>query len=273
MVRIGTVWDRTVEVVNGRAAMLATIAALTLFLPSIARDAITLAAGGPAARPLVGVVSILLAIVTIWGVLALTAVASDPAVDRARGYRNGAGALPSTILVVIVLVLVFSLLFLPAIVLLHQAGFDFAAAGRGETQTNVTSGGLGGAALYSIVYLVFLLWAVARLALVYPVLVNERRGVKSIARSFDLTRGLTWKIVGVLILYAIVFSVVLLAATSVTGLIFRLLLGGESVALVQFLVGVVGALATAVFGTLQTVFAAQLYIAARAARESVSPPA
>lgn len=273
MVRIGTVWDRTVEVISGRTAILASIAALTLFLPTVVRDAITLAvAGGPAATLLGAVVGVIMAVVTIWGMLALIAVASDPAVDRAGGFRIGAAALPGTILVVIVLGLAFGLLFLPAIILLSRAGFDFTAAAAGATQPGISPGALGAVSLYSIALLAVAIWAGARLAVLYPVLVNERRGLGSIARSFDLTRGLTWKIIGVLILYGVVFLVVLLAATSVAGLIFRLVLGGENATLVQFLAAVVGAAVTAVFGVLQAVFTAQLYLAARHARESAPPP-
>ncbi len=273
MVRIGTVWDRTVEVINGRTAMLASIAALTLFLPSVIRDAVAAAAGSFGGRMLSGVVGVIQLIVTIWGVLALTAVSSDPATDRPAALRIGAAVLPSAILVVFVLLVIFALLFVPGFVLLAQSGFDFAAVGRDEAQPHLSSGAMGGFALYSIVYVVFLIWAAARLALIYPVLVNERLGLRSIARSFHLMRGLVWKIIGVLILYAIVLLVALGAATSVSGLLFRIALGGDNPALVQFLAGVVGALVTAIFGVLQTVFAAQLYIAAREAHDGAAPRA
>lgn len=274
MVRIGTVWDRTVEVIGGRTAMLGGIAMLTLFLPSVIRDAIAYAvAGSAAARPLLGALGLFAAIATLWGVLALTAVSSDPSTDRSTGLRLGAAALPSTILAVVVILIAFALLFVPGAILLDRAGFDFAAAARGLPQTPLSPGAMGAFALYALVYSVFLLWAAARLALLYPVLVNERRGLKSIARSFDLTRGLVWKIVGVLILYGIVLIVSLGAATTVAGLIFRLATGSGNPALVTFLAGIVGAVVTTIFAVLQTVFTAQLYVAARDARDGAAPRA
>lgn len=274
MVRIGTVWDRTVEVIGGRTAVLAAIAALTLFLPTMIRDAVALAvAEGTAAKPLVGALSLLVAIATLWGVLALTVVSSDPATDRDAGLRIGAAALPSALVVVIVLLAGFALLFVPGFILLARSGFDFAAAARDQAQPQLSPGAMGAFALYALVYCMVLIWAAARLAVLYPVVVNERRGLRSIARSFELTRGLVWKIVGVLILYGVVFFVALAAATSVSGLIFRIALGADKAVLVAFLAGVVGALVTAIFAVLQTVFTAQLYIAARDVHDGASPAA
>ncbi len=274
MVRIGTVWDRTVEVINGRTAMLAAIAALSMLLPTVARDAVAFAvAGSIAAKPLVGALGLLVGVTTLWGVLAITAVASDPAIDRDAALRTGGAALPSAILVVVVLMLVFALLFVPGLLLLVRSGFDFAAAARDQAQPDLVPGTLGIFALYAIVYCLFLIWAGARLAVLYPVLVNEGLGLRSIARSFELTRGLVWKIVGVLILYGIVVLVALGAATSVSGLIFRLALGADHPALVAFLTAIVAAAVTAVFAVLQTVFTAQLYVAARDVQAGTSPPA
>lgn len=268
MVRIGTVWDRTVEVFNGRTSILAAIAAPTLFLPSAASAAVTAFAPNNVALSLIA--TIIVGLVALWGALALTAVASDPATDRAAAYRAGSSALPKAILVVVALIVAGALIVAPAIGLLHAAGFDWAAAQRGGGQETMDAAKAGGFLLYCLVAAIVGVWIGARLFLLYPVVLNERRGIDAFGRSFALTRGLTWKIIGVLILYAIVLVVVLLAVTSVTGLIFRLLLGGGNIAIVQFLAGVVGAVVTAVFGTLQAVFAAQLYIAARDAREGAS---
>jgi len=271
MVRIGTVWDRTVEIANGRTSILAAIAALTLFLPSVVSAAVTAFAPNNTALSLI--VTLAVGLVALWGVLALTAVASDPATDRNAANRAARDALPKAILVVVILIIAGALIIVPAIGILHAAGFDWDAAQRGGEQSTMDTAKAGWFLLYCVVIGIVGVWLFARLCLLYPVVLNERRGIDAFGRSFALTRGLTWKIIGVLILYVIVLFVVLLAATSVTGLIFRLILGGENIAIVQFLAGVVGAAVTAVFGTLQAVFTAQLYIAARDAREVVSPPA
>ena len=68
-----------------------------------------------------------------------------------------------------------------------------------------------------------------------------------------------------IILYAIVFLVALMAATSIVGLVFRLILGGDQAALVLFVAGIAGAVVTTIFAVLQAVFTAQLYLATRAA--------
>ena len=74
---------------------------------------------------------------------------------------------------------------------------------------------------------------------------------------------MTWRIIGVLVLFCIVLLVATGAAQSVTGIVFRLVLGADSVATAAFLAGVAGSIVTTVFTALAAVFTAQLYVAIR----------
>ncbi len=67
------------------------------------------------------------------------------------------------------------------------------------------------------------LWVSARLLPINAVVALERRGIGAIRRAFELTRGMTWKLIGVLILYAIVAGVAVSAAQFVVGGIVGLL--------------------------------------------------
>lgn len=271
MISIGTVWDRTVDVIGGRLGILVSIAVVTLVLPTVARDAAGLTLGtGALGQGVRGVLGLVMAVLSIVGTLAMTAIASDPATDRAAAYRQAQGALGRTLLAVLVLLAVCLVLFVPGIVLLARTGFDFAAAARDLPQPKLDGGAAAGFAFYTIAYCVVAIWAGARLALLYPVLLNERAGLGAFRRSFALTRGLTLRIIGVIILYLIVVSVVYSAATSVVGLVVRLLLGPEQPGLVMFVTACVAALVAAGAGVLQTVFTARLYIAVRDAREGVA---
>ncbi|VVT16664.1 conserved membrane hypothetical protein [Sphingomonas sp. EC-HK361] len=258
MVRIGTVWDRTTEVIGGRGNMLAGIAATGIFLPSIVQ-----AAFRDFALPAAQLVGLLAAIVMLWAQLAIVAASSDPSTTGGSAQRIATARFLPAMGVVIIVVIVAAILSLPGITLLIASGFDFAAAQAGRTQGAIDAGKAAGSGLYFFVFALFMLWLGARLIVLYPVIVNERLGLGAIARSFRLTRGLTWKVIGVLILYAIVFLVALMAATSIVGLVFRLILGSDSVALVTFLAGIAGAIVTTIFSVLQAVFTAQLYLAAR----------
>ncbi|MGJ3627198.1 hypothetical protein AB5I41_10140 [Sphingomonas sp. MMS24-JH45] len=97
----------------------------------------------------------------------------------------------------------------------------------------------------------------------FGVVVNERRGLGALGRSFALTRGAALRLIGVLILYGIVLVVVMSAATMVVGVVARLLLGADAAATVAFIVAIVSALVTALGSVVQSVFYAQYYVAAR----------
>ncbi|MEG3171996.1 hypothetical protein U1708_07200 [Sphingomonas sp. ZB1N12] len=266
-VKMGTVWDRTIEVLNGRTGMIASIAVLGILLPTVVRDGFV--AFSSRANPvsmLVGVALTLVALVAmIWAQLAIVAIATDPAVDAASARRRGGARVLPALGITVLLTIVALLLAVPPIVVLVQSGFDFAAAANGSSarMTPPSVGAASFTALYGLAYLLVLLWIGARLVLLNPVILNERLGVGAIRRSIQLTKGMTWRIIGVMILFLIVLMVATGAAQSVTGIVFRLVLGADSVATAAFLAGVAGSVVTTAFTALAAVFTAQLYVATR----------
>ena len=56
-----------------------------------------------------------------------------------------------------------------------------------------------------------------RLALLYPVIVAEGGVVAAIRRSWAVSRGIVWKMIGVWLLFGIVYFVALAAVTSGIG--------------------------------------------------------
>ena len=265
MVKMGNVWDRTVEVLNGRTRMIATLALLGMFLPSVVRDAYV-AAGTPGTLSfglVGGILSIVVLLATIWAQLAIIAVATHPATTRDEAGRQARARLAPAFGLTLLIGLAAFAAMLPPLVALAWSGFDFAAAARGATMaTNPPS---VGTAIFVIVYVLaftlVVIWAAARLIVLNPVILNERLGVGSIARSIALTRGLTWRLIGVVILFAVVLVVATGAAQAVTGVIFRLVLGASGKGLAAFLGGVAGTLVTTAFTALAAVFTAQLYVA------------
>lgn len=265
MVRMGNVWDRTVEVLNGRTGMIAAIAAVGLFLPAIVRDAyVALGTPGTMAFVVIGsALSLLALLAMIWGQLAIIAVATHPATTRDAAGRQARARLGPAFGITLLLGIVAVLAMLPPIVVLMRSGFDIAAAARG---TPALGGALSAGAgmfviLYSLVYVVAAIWIAARLVLLNPVILNARLGLGAIARSVALTRGLTWRIIGVVILFGIAVVVATGAAQSVSGVIFRLVLGASGTGLAAFLASAVGTLVTTGFTALAAVFTAQLYVA------------
>jgi hypothetical protein len=278
MVRIGTVWDRTVDVLQGRSRILTGLAALYILLPNVLMDGFAaLATPGTTAALLAGLGNLISLVALIFGVLAMTAVATDPSVGAGEAGGIARERLGPALAVLLVILVAAVITMLPAGAALGMAGARMVPGGRLDV-TTADPGSLAGAGVLGLVTLVVALWLSARLVPLFPVVVNERHGLRAIPRAFRLSRGTALRLIGVTILYGVVLIVVAGAVTSVVGVIARLLIGGAgdpgADAGVGFVVGVAGAIVTAGATVLQTVFYAQFYIAARtAAGEDVLPAA
>jgi membrane-anchored glycerophosphoryl diester phosphodiesterase (GDPDase) len=162
-------------------------------------------------------------------------------------------------------VLLFAVMFvlvLPIPLALQLSGYDLMEIARG---TNVGLGPqiAGGIALYGLALLALLLWVGARLFVTNPVIVREKRMFSALRQSWKLTRGMTWRIIGVILLFALVSWVSMLAANMVFGSIFALVAGGpaEGVTLAGVLTSIVVAAVQTGFTVLVPVFTAKLYLA------------
>ncbi|MDQ2892214.1 MAG: hypothetical protein M3R64_03865 [Pseudomonadota bacterium] len=277
MVTMGAVWDRTTEVLAGRAGMLAGIAVPTLFLPGIVRDAFVAYStpGTSGFAAIGGLLSLVVLVITIWGGLAVIALSSDPLTDRAAAIDVANHRFLPAIGVSVVMVVAVVATLIPLVALVGFSGVDFAAvaAGRQPSMSGMSPGALVGVTLFMLVWGIAVLFVGARLAIWQPVLVNERLGLRSIARAWQLTKGATWRIVGVLILYSIVLMVATLAAQAVVGIVFRLILGADNIATARFLGTIAGAAVSTIFVVLAIVFTAQLYMALAGAKGSREPAA
>ena len=114
---------------------------------------------------------------------------------------------------------------------------------------------------YSLLLAVGFVRIAARLLLTNAVILTERRGIGALGRSGALTRRLTLKLVGVLVLFAVVLFVVERAVQPVIGLAFRLLLGPDQADVAAFLASVAGAIVFAAFLVVTQVFGARLHAA------------
>lgn len=261
MVSMSNVWDRAMDVVRGRTGVLASIAALTLFLPGLVRDAVTLllTPGSTGFALAGGVLAIVAALIALWGQLALLGVATDPVTTRADAIRQASARFPAALAVTIVAILVVLLLFVPVGVAIGLSGADFTAMGTRGTLPDIGGGTVAFLGLYALVLLVAAALIGVRLVLTNTIVLNERRGLGAFRRSWELTRGLTWRIIGVVLLYLVVVGVAVSAAQFITGAVFGLLL--DSTATVAFLAAAAAGAVTAIFSVIAAAFIAQLYVA------------
>ena len=265
MVGMGTVWDRAAEVLRGRANIMVPIAALTIFLPTVMSNAVNAygqpapgAAPNMAASAAIGIVSLLVLIAGVWGQLALLAVATDPATTREDAGRQATRRIGPALGVVLVLLAIVALLLLPAVVPLVQAGLDM---NNPQSMQSLPPGVTGFAGLYFLVFAIAAVVIGARLILINPVILNERRGLGAIRRSWSLTRGLTWRIIGVMLLFGVLVLIATFAVQAVATLILRLILGADSLPTVLFVAASLGAIVSTALTVVANAFTAQLYVA------------
>lgn len=263
MVKMGTVWDRTAEFISDNLGALLPVTLFAIFVPfSITGNFAELGTGAsPALSATLTVLSLLFMLLQLWGQLAITALALDPGLGRAATVP-ATRRLAQAVAVRIGLGLLYLLLAAPALVMLWSSGFDFNAAAEGRIEA-FDPAIAGGITLYLLLALPVALVIFARLVLLLPIVMAQGGWFGAFLRSFQLTRGATLRILGVLVLYLLVMVVAVVAANSAFGLIFRLVAGGEDggVTLASVLTSVVTAAVQTAFTVLATAFTAKLYVA------------
>jgi hypothetical protein len=263
MVKMGTVWDRTAEFLSDNLGAVLPVALLAFFVPasiSSNLEAVIAGASIPLALGL-RLVELLLAIVSIWGSLAIVAMALDGG-EEASPAAIARRRLPAALAVSVVLGLAAGALVLPIPLFLYATGHDLMAIAQGR-QIEISRFAAWTVAIYSLVLLLAMLWLGARLFVINPAIVRERLVFGAVARSWSLTRGSAVRIVGVMILFAVVGAVARLAAGTVFGSIFALVAGNdaEGISLAGVLTSIVTAAVQTAFMVLFPAFEAKLYLA------------
>lgn len=267
-VSMSAVWDRTSEFLSDNLAAVAGIAALTIFVPTAVIETLAPMKEPGAAGVMLGLaaLSLVLGIVSLWGQLAIMALALDPAAAAGAGRARATRRLGPMILVALAILAVLFVLALPILGTLIASNVDLMRFGQAGAQVDLSPGAGAFVALYFLlVFVPFFLFLLARLAVLSaPVVMSEHQALGALGRAFRLSRGLTWRIIGVLLLYLIVTFVAALAAKTVFGSLFALLVKSNSpISTATVLTALVSALVTTIFSVIGTVFPAKLYLAVR----------
>lgn len=268
---MGTVWDRATEFLGDNLATVTPLALAAIFVPASLNDAIApLGTANPDLQSAVSIATLVMVIISIFGQLAIIALALDPQRTTGTAASAALAKLPMAVLIMIILLLGLMVALIPIIAIMAGAGLDMATlASNDQAAISAAIAQLPASAVwamlgYILLWMIMLIWACARLTLAYPALIAENLGFGAIRRSWSLTKGLVLKIIGVLLLYVIVSTVAALAAKAAFGGVLGLIAGGAqpgSVASVLTSVAV-GAVGTA-FAVLQSAFVAKLFVAAR----------
>lgn len=272
MVDIGAVWDRTVEFISDNLSAVVPIALIGTFIPTtIFNSILPLARIGSQGEQLaIGVALVMLGLWMLWGKLGIVALALDPHGGRPGAVQMAGRRLLPAIGVSLLLLLGVIVVVAPILIVLQMSGFDFAAAANGHPAEISGDNVKGFTMLYGLAIWAVFFWVGARLSVLLPTIVMERRGFAVFKRCFRLTRGIALKLVGVILLYLIVSAVSQKAAQFVFGAVFGLMFGGEgAVSLPAVLTSILVAVVATAFTVLAAAFVTKLYCALRDARESI----
>ena len=113
--------------------------------------------------------------------------------------------------------------------------------------------------LYVLVLAAVFIWLVVRLVGLSPVVVNERAGMASFRRSFQVTHRHFWRLLGVLVLFGIVIGVAGIAVQTVVGIVVRLAVGAHP-ALVGFVTALFTAAISAIGNVVVLAFTTRFYL-------------
>ncbi len=259
---ITTAWNEASAFVKQEAGALFLIAFALMTLPSIILQAIAGRMVGPlqpvpgampdfkpflAALPVLCLLFIPVMLLSVWGHLTINILALRREAVIGDAFRRAARR-------ILPLVGAWLLLSVAALVLvLPIVGLGF-------------SGALAPARLGFVFLLFFILWlafvfVAVRLALITPVAAAEPLGpIGIIQRSWALTAGHFWKLLGFLLLIVIVYAIIAGVITAVIGMVVTLTIGQPNPgSLSSFLIQLVAGVLQAVFVTYLAVTVARIY--------------
>lgn len=272
MVNMGNVWDRTTEFLSDNLSAVVPIALLTIFVPQSISDAIKLA--GTAVAPGLGqAVMLALLLPMLWGQLAIAALALRPDAGRGAAQSTATRHFLQYLLAMLILFAVLVLLFLPIILALVASGVDLTALTSGSpgSKPDISPAMAGFIGLYGLAWLIFAVFVSVRFSTLLVAVVAAEGGVVSaLRRAYALSRGIAWKLLGVVLLFALVVGVASIAVTSVFGALFRFLdPSAGPFAIGSIIVAILGGLVMTAYYVVQSSFMAKVYLAATSAREGV----
>lgn len=249
---ITAAWEETAAFVRREASLLFPIAFLLMSLPAAILQALapmTEPGKLPEAGPWLLFVPVLL-VASLVGALAISWLALRPGASVGEALQLGLRRFLPLLGAALLAGCALAMVMLPVLMLV---GLLAVAAPAAATA-------LGG--LLLAILLPFYLFVWVRLILMTPAAAVEPLGpVALVRRSWRLTAGHSWKLLGFLLLVIVVALVTMMAVAAVFGLVILALVGTPQPGnLAMFLISLVSALVQAAVSGIFTAFIARIYV-------------
>lgn len=253
---ISKAWEETRDIVRRDGRLLAILSLALIGLPSLVL-AVTMPQDRAAmeVRPVGETVAFLVAaLIALLGQLALARMALQPSISVGGAISHGLSRMLPLMGAAILATFAIFALCIPLVGVAAAMGVSQGAASAGALPAAVIVVML--ATIAAAIYLA------VRLLLMTPVAAAERiSSIAILARSWDLTRGHFWRLLGFIVMVLCALVLVSLAVALVVGSLVIMMFGAvEPFSLAALIVGLVQAILSAAFTALFVVMAIRIYV-------------
>lgn len=253
---ISLAWEQTKSCLAADGRLLATVAAAFVALPLVLTgvllpESFSLSSTDGAWS---GLLLLFVALFLLVAQLALVRLALGPSVSVGDALAHSARRLPSYLLAwVLIGIWFFLLISLGAAILV--------AAGVSVSEQQIPASPATWAVMIALIAVYCVIW-VRVIAMAAPVASAESAGpVALIRKSWDLTAGHFWRLLGFALLFFIGGGVAVWAIAAVTDLLVRILFGApDPLSVSALILAIVNAIANATVVTVLTVMLARIYV-------------
>ena len=253
---IGTAWTEAAAFVRIERRLLAPVVLGLVMVPAVIASMVQPDASA-GARPEAGgwmILTLLMLLAMVIGQLAIALLATGWRGSVGAAIGRSAKRLP-TLMLAGLAVMIPIFIFMTMIMML--SGVKAGANG----QLTQSSSGPASSLLFLLLFAA-VLYLVVRLLPLVPIVANGDDGpIAALKRSFAMTKGSFWKLLGFLLLLAIAFAVAGLAISAVVGTFVTLALGRpEPWSVSLLLIALVGGLIQAAFITIYSAMLARIAV-------------
>ena len=253
---ISRAWDETREIFRRDGKLITSVAMALIVLPQVVASLVAPQGSGGASDPSTGARLMMLAVmlISLVGQLSIIRLALGPSTTVGDAIQHGLRRFPAALGALIIMILGMAILIIPILTI-----FVLALGIRPESlQQGQASGPIG----LVVLLLVLIVVAISiRFTLVSPVASAEKVGPLTILkRSWRLTAGNYWRLLGFVILLLIA-AVALIAAASVIGGILARLVSStiEPFSLSALIIALAAGVAQGAFSVLAAVMMTRIY--------------
>lgn len=252
---ISRAWDETREIFRRDGGLLVSVALALIVLPEVVVGLVDPRTGSAeASAGIVQLLRFIAGLVTLIGQLALIRLALGPSTTVGDAIGHGAKRfLPALGAIVLLFVLLAIIVFPLVVIAALLSGVDVTQMSGAKPS--------GPAALLMLLVVILALALSVRFTLVSPIASAEQIGpIDIVKRSWNLTKGHYWRVLGLVLLLLVAAIVLLFAAGIIGGILARLISQDiEPFSVAALLVALLAGIAQGAFSVLASVMLARVY--------------